>query len=153
MGDLRDELRKKVLKEEGEKIKTREDKKVIQFYKDGAIDPDLIQNEALKWAKSFLNDKKPLTMSQLRKFYGEVLAIEAKKKSGADFKYLLPLIKLMKSKAAYAYANGSSNQKIPLSFKNFIDIMVNSINEPKDFDAFKIVFEAVVGYSVGEGVK
>ncbi|RMG24666.1 MAG: type III-A CRISPR-associated protein Csm2 [Methanobacteriota archaeon] len=153
MGDLQDELRKKILKEEEKHDQPKEERKMIQFYKDGALDPDLVQDQALKWARSFLKDKKPLTMSQLRKFYGEVLDIEAKKKAGADFKHLLPLIKMMKSKAAYAYSNGGSNQKIPRSFKEFIDIMIDSVNEPKDFDAFKLVFEAVVGYSVGEGVR
>lgn len=155
MGDLQDELKKKILKEEKKnyKAKEKEESKMIGFFKDGALDPNLVEGQSLEWAKSFLRDKKPLTMSQLRKFYGEVLNIETKKKAGTDFRHLLPLIKMMKSKAAYAYSNGGRNQKIPKSFKKFIELMVDAVNKPEDFDAFKIVFEAVVGYSVGEGVR
>ncbi len=123
-------------------------------HKDGQqiLKESLVTVEAERWAISFINEKPKLTMNQLRKFYGEVLTIDEKLKSGISFDVLKPQIKMIKSKVAYAYANGS-NAKIPRSFKLFLDQMINSINTKDDFTAFKIIFETVVGYSVGKGVK
>ena len=47
-----------------------------------------------------------------------------------------------------------SNQKIPETFKNFLIKNIDSINEEKEFRAFMLHFEAVVGFFYGiEGVK
>lgn len=134
----------------------KEEREVIKFYSDPAktkLKPSLVENDARAWANKFVRkEKDDLTSSQLRRFYGEVLSLEEKLKAigRQNFEVILPHIKMLKSKAAYA----SGNKKIPKSFKEFIDVMVDGIeNDPKDFDAFKLIFEAVVGFSIGKGMR
>jgi len=139
--------------------KKKEVKRLIKFYEDGKkkiLDKKWVTTEAEEWAKEFVpepgkSSKKNLSSAQMRKFYGEVLSLEEKLKSGIPFEIVLPQIKMIKSKAAYA-AN-PSNRKIPESFKKFLFDMVDSVNQPEDFKAFKTIFEAVIGYYYGKGVK
>ena len=159
MGDLQDELRNKIIKEESknERTKFMEEKKVIQFYKNNVLNPDLLSSMAKDWADEFYpfpghkSDKRNLTSAQIRKFYGEVLSIEEKLKAQKNFELVKPQILMLKSKAAYA-AN-PNNQKIPNSFKKWLFDMVDSIKNENDFKAFKLTFEAIVGYFYGKGAK
>jgi len=134
-----------------------EKNRMITFYKNGHIDPVLVHKRAMDWANEFYpnpkntKDKKNLTSAQIRKFYGEVLTIEEKLKSSNKFELVYPQILMLKSKAAYA-ANPSS-RKIPDSFRNWIDMMIDNIKDEKDFKAFKLIFEAIVGYFYGKGAK
>lgn len=130
---------------------------MIKFYSDGVFDPTLVSTEAEKWANKFYpnpgnkNDKRNLTSAQIRKFYGEVLSIEEKLKTQKNFSLIKPQVLMLKSKAAYA-AN-PNNRKIPDTFKNWIFDMIDSIKDENDFKAFKLTFEAVVGYFYGKGAK
>ena len=63
------------------------------------------------------------------------------------FDKVKPLIKMVKSKASYA-AN-PANPKIPASFKNFLINNIDEIQTEKDFEAFMLHFEAVVGFFYG----
>ena len=125
-----------------------------RFYDEkGNIKKDLLDKEAEKWAKSFVEREgreKELTSAQLRKFYNEFKGLE-KKVTAKGFESTLPLIKMVKSKAAYS-AN-PRNQKIPAHFKNFLWENIDAINEEKDFKAFILLFEAVVGFCYGLGMK
>ena len=80
----------------------------------------------------------------------EIAPIGEKKVKVIGFEKVKPLIKMVKSKASYA-AN-PKNQKIPKSFKNFLVENIDEINTQKDFEAFMLHFEAVVGFSYGEGI-
>jgi len=159
MGDLQDEIKKKLLKEEKNyaEPKYKEEQNMIQFYKDGILNSELVSSKAKNWADEFYpypnnkNDKRNLTSAQIRKFYGEVLSIEEKLKTLKNFDLVKPQILMLKSKAAYA-AN-PNNRKIPDSFKNWIFNMVDSIQDENDFKAFKLTFEAIVGYFYGKGAK
>ena len=133
---------------------------------DGNIRSELLSEEAEETAKSFIkkfinrktgkeeiNKKHSLTANQIRRFYGDFKSIETKLKNKKDFKAILPLIAMQKSKAEYA-AN-PNNPKIPPSFKNFISENVDTILKSKseeDFKAFMLYFEAVVGFFYGQGV-
>jgi CRISPR-associated protein Csm2 len=125
---------------------------------DGNIRVELLDTEASDQAGRFIvqshdrrSKKKPLSSAQLRKFFGEFKQLE-KKVDSEGFNKVKPLIKMVKSKAAYA--SNPSNQKIPPAFKNFLINNIDSINEEKDFRAFMLHFEAVVGFFYGiEGVK
>lgn len=135
----------------------KEDRKMIAFYTEKkALREELITTRAQQWADEFVPDtrnlksKQNLSSAQIRRFYGEVLSIEEKMKT-TQFEIVRPQIKMLKSKAAYA-AN-PNNRKIPDSFKNFIFTMVDSVDKAEDFKAFKTVFEAVIGYFYGKGVK
>ncbi len=134
----------------------------MSYYHDssGRIRVDLLDGEAQKIAESFAerNPKNPrkfimrntLSSAQLRRFFSEFRKLEKKVKSEDDFYKIKPLIKMVKSKANYA-AN-PSNQKIPKSFKDFLIKNVNEIESKKDFEAFMLHFEAVVGFFYGMGV-
>ena len=135
----------------------------MSYYdKDGNIRAELLDGEAKKVAESFIrrvedprrggmrDDKRnTLTPAQLRRFYGDFKQLQ--KKVGAQgFNRVKPLIKMVKSKAAYS-AN-PNNRKIPDAFKDFLEKNVDAINDEKDFEAFMLHFEAVVGFFYGQGV-
>jgi len=134
------------------------------FDKDGVIRSELLEKEACKQAEEFVvyrknyktgmkevDKKKILSSAQLRKFFNEFRQLE--KKVGIEgFDKVKPLIKMVKSKAAYA--SNPDNPKIPRSFKNFLITNIDQIEGEKDFQAFMLHFEAVVGFFYGiEGVK
>ncbi|WP_319371667.1 type III-A CRISPR-associated protein Csm2 [uncultured Ilyobacter sp.] len=91
--------------------------------------------------------------SQLRNFYGEVKALQSKMgKKGEEFHKVYPFVLMLKSKAAYK----ESQNNIPESFKNFIDINVelikNANKDGKGFEAFNnfaLFFEVVIGFFKG----
>lgn len=122
------------------------------FDKSGNILSDLLDKEAKEKAESFVkrNPKdpksKPLSSAQLRRFFGELRLLEKKVKA-MGFEKVKPLIKMVKSKASYA-AN-PSNPKIPSSFKAFLIENIDNISEERDFEAFMLHFEAVVGFFYG----
>lgn len=121
------------------------------FYEDKENDvlkETLLDEDAQKAAKSIVGEgRTTLTQSQLRRFFNEFRALEKKvKASGEDgFKKTLPLIKMVNSKAEYA-SNRQSN-KIPEAFTKFLKDNIKQINDKKDFEAFMLHFEAVVGFS------
>ena len=100
------------------------------FDKKGVIRSDLLETEASKQAEKFIqyyenrktgrksiDNKGSLSSAQLRKFFNEFRQLE--KKIGIEgFDKVKPLIKMVKSKAAYA--SNPSNPKIPRSFKKFL---------------------------------
>ena len=119
----------------------------------GNIRSELLDKEAGKRAKEFVRvsrQDKPLTSAQLRRFFGEFRSLE-KKVNLAGFEKVKPLIKMVKSKASYA-AN-PNNRKIPDTFKEFLISNVDQINDEKDFKAFMLHFEAVVGFCYGLGMR
>ena len=139
------------------------------FDEDGHIRSALLDDEAEKVADSLVEyqkerdgsirrkngkvqtvPKKTLNSAQLRRFYNDFKQLE-KKVEMKGFEEIKPLIKMVKSKASYA--SNPSNQKIPPQFKKFLIDNVDSINSNKEFKAFMLYFEAVVGFYYGkEGV-
>lgn len=125
----------------------------------GTIRSALLDEEAKGLAENFIvrnpkdpsriNFRRSLSSAQLRRFFSEFRQLEKKVKV-LGFEKVKPLIKMVKSKASYA-AN-PNNQKIPESFKKFLIENINEINTQKDFVAFMLHFEAVVGFFYGEGV-
>jgi CRISPR type III-A-associated protein Csm2 len=92
-----------------------------------------------------------LTSAQLRRFHGEAKALEERVKNTDDFAKIRPLIKMLKSKAAYACPTTGADRKVPADFRRYIEEMVDNIEDEKDFKAFALCFEAVVGFFYGEG--
>ena len=112
----------------------------------GVMKRDLLDKEAKKVAEDIMNDEPKLSVTQLRRFYGEFKFLEKKYHSyGIDV--TLPLVKMVKSKAAYA----ANQKKIPRSFRKFLDTYVDYIEDEKEFEAFMLFFEAVVGFCYGTG--
>lgn len=137
------------------------------FYEDEEkekLKEKFLTTEARKWAKSFINPKFPadqrdrnprLTSAQLRRFYMEAKTLEARvdalKNPKDDFPKLRPIVKMLKSKVAYACPIPGRDKKVPEEFRRYIEEMVDNIDSYKDFKAFCLCFEAVVGFFYGEG--
>jgi CRISPR-associated protein Csm2 len=143
---------------------------VEYFNEKGKIKATLLDEEAKKVADSLVEyqkerdgsirrnrqgkvltvEKKTLNSAQLRRFYNDFKQLEKKIKM-KGFEEIKPLIKMVKSKVSYA--SNPSNQKIPPQFKQFLIKNVDCINSKKEFEAFMLYFEAVVGFYYGkEGV-
>lgn len=143
----------------------------FEYFKGDAINPALVTTWAQEWADKFYPKKdgwqpdkfsgkkdarqkssKPINSAQLRRFYGDVKNLEMRWENSQDkekaFRDILPMIKLLKAKAAYA----NKRDLVPESFKNWIWENVDMINEIKDFKAFLLFFEAVVGFCYGNGL-
>jgi len=118
------------------------------------IKVELLDEMAAKTAESFVErdartkrlTRRSLSSAQIRRFFSELRQLEKKVKV-MGFDKVKPLIKMVKSKASYA-AN-PANPKIPSSFKNFLINNIDEIQTEKDFEAFMLHFEAVVGFFYG----
>ncbi len=133
------------------------------YYKDNGktMDPELVDSKALETAKKLvikgyngrLDEKKSIKSSQLRKFYADVKNLERtwnyQKCSDEAFNGILPQIKILKAKAAYA----KSREVVPDDFRKWLNNCIDAISTPADFRAFLLHFEAVVGFCYGEGLK
>ncbi len=128
------------------------------------IKENLLTDKAKEWAESFINPKQPkerwqrnpkLTSAQLRKFHIEAKSLEERirnlKDPKEDFLKLRPLIKMMKSKVAYACPTTGTDRKVPEEFRRYIEEMVDNIEDCRDFKAFALCFESVVGFFYGQG--
>ena len=127
----------------------------ITFYEDAEksrMRRELVDAEALQCALAFApgDARNGIKASQLRKFYAEVKSLElAWKTRHEDFNTVAPRIKLLKAKVSYALGR----RVVPASFKNWLCACVDKVNDGKDFVAFLLHFEAVVGFAYGEGLK
>jgi CRISPR-associated protein Csm2 len=115
---------------------------------------ELLDEKAASTAESFVKrnsrtnrlTRESLSSAQMRRFFSEFRQLEKKVKV-MGFDKVKPLIKMVKSKASYA-AN-PANPKIPKSFKSFLITNIDEIQTEKDFEAFMLHFEAVVGFFYG----
>lgn len=127
----------------------------IVFWKDkgsGVLAPDLFAEQAEKWASAVYqqgqedrkNSSKINKSSQIRRFYDEVLRFDAMV-AGApadEFERQLPYIRMLQAKVSYAEARDLVS---PLVVE-MIRKGVGSVESPADFKAFKLFFEAFMGY-------
>ena len=134
----------------------------MYYTKDGkTIDPKWVDSEALATAKKLvvrgyngkIDQNASIKSSQLRKFYADVKGLERaweyQKRSEAAFLGILPQIKILKAKAAYA----QGRKTVPPAFTEWMNRHVDAIATPSDFKAFLLHFEAVVGFCYGDGLK
>lgn len=116
-------------------------------------DSELFNKTALKWAEKIGTGKGGVQNTQMRKFYDQVLNLQqkAKQMSDEDFQSdLLPFVKMLNSKVAYASTRNSGGGKIVN--KTFVDMMsscINQVSNKKDLNTFKLFFEAVIGFHKG----
>jgi len=124
---------------------------MVNFWKDKnkkQLDPELFDSTAEELAKSickvYLQNRKRINApTQIRKFYDEVVRFNGRLKSNPEeFDTLLPHIKMMNAKAAYAMGR----DRISEEFKNFISESLKQIKDKDDFNAFAGLFEAFMGY-------
>lgn len=124
----------------------------MAYFLDGEkkqLDDKLLDEKARQWAQSFVDTRRPLKTTQMRRFYDELKAIERKILLGKDqaereanFGRDKALITMFKAKAVYAEKREVSTKE----FTQFIFDHVASIKDLKDFQAFLKVFEAVVAF-------
>ncbi len=125
------------------------------------MDCRLVDENALSMAKQLVvpgydgkvDQKRSIKSSQLRKFYSDVKNLEHiwinQQKSETAFLGILPQIKILKAKVAYA----RERKVVPPVFASWLSEHVDSIATQQDFAAFLLHFEAVVGFCYGEGLK
>lgn len=119
---------------------------------------ELLTSKARDWARQFITPRETrrggrppkLNSSQLRRFYGDAKSLEARV-NAQGFDRLKPLVKMMKSKVAYSCPTDGRECKVPVEFRNYVEEMINSIDDERDFRGFLLCFEAVVGFFYGEG--
>ncbi|MES0337339.1 MAG: type III-A CRISPR-associated protein Csm2 [Candidatus Magnetobacterium sp. LHC-1] len=108
----------------------------------GLINPDLFSDKADKIAKG-LNREGKNKNSQIRRFYDEVVMFNRRvKDKPSEFAKILPYLKMLNAKAAYA----EGRKLISLDFKDFIKEQIGQINDERDLDVFASFFEAIMGY-------
>lgn len=111
---------------------------------------ELFNEEAKKYAEKIGTGVKN---TQMRKFYDYVLEYNIKSKniSNEDFKSdILPFIKMLNSKVAYASTRSSGSGKlVNKAFVDMIEDCIRGVSEKKDLENFKLFFEAVIGFHKG----
>ncbi len=112
------------------------------------IDPVLFSDKAESLAKILAQDcensrKKINKMSQIRKFYDEVVRLNmASKNKNADWDSILPMINMIIAKTAYA----KGRKLISENFLSFIKSSIKQIKTPDDLAVFANFFEAFYGF-------
>lgn len=111
---------------------------------------DLFTDTAQKYAEVMAKFK--LTQTQLRKYYNEVKALDARIEANPNFKEHEYLIALLKSKVAYGLAKETDYEK-KKGFEVFLKMVEQGITwstRPEYFKDFVLFFEAVVGFFRGK---
>lgn len=121
------------------------------------IRPELLNEEARKAAEMFIqkfngrvDDRNSIKNSQLRKFFNEFKSLERQldQQQGdveESFKSVKPLVKMANAKVVYAQAR----KVVPQAFVDWLQKHVQAIDSARDFKAFLLHFEAVVGFCYG----
>jgi len=121
----------------------------MQFWQDSErtrLNPELFSGIAEEAAKRIAEKSSDRTNAptQLRKFYDEVVALASSiKAQPQEFDNLLPYLKMLNAKAAYAQAR---NSLISPEFKQFLKEAIDQIQNTKDVDVFLSYFEAFMGF-------
>jgi CRISPR type III-A-associated protein Csm2 len=107
--------------------------------KNGRLRRELLAEDAEKWAHDIADGG--VSYTQLRKFYSDALALKSKMEE-KDFVEVEALVGMMIAKANYSMVRDSKNTKL----FHFINSCIRSIHSEKDFNAFVLFFEAVLGF-------
>jgi len=114
------------------------------------IRPELLNEEARQAADQFVRTKDSIKNSQLRRFFNEFKSLERKLiQTQVDqeeaFQSIKPQVKMANAKVVYARAR----KVVPDAFVVWLQKNVQAIDTAKDFKAFLLHFEAVVGFCYG----
>lgn len=111
-------------------------------------DSELLNKTAKKWAEDIGAGRGGVQNTQIRKFFDQVLDLNNKAKHSDNFEEeILPFVKMLNSKVAYASARKSAGGNI--INKVFVDMMnccINQVNCKENLGVFKLFFEAVIGF-------
>jgi len=116
----------------------------LDYKKDG----ELLNKTAQQWAEKIGTGKGGVQNTQIRKFFDQVLDLNNRAKYSDDFEgEVLPFVKMLNSKVAYASSRNSVGGK--LINKAFVDMMnscINQVDSKEKLGVFKLFFEAVIGF-------
>ncbi len=123
---------------------------MIEFYKDRqkkTLDPLLFSSVAEDWAskvyKSGERERDKNKRSQLRKFYDELLRLNAlAKMSPGDWDDIHPYVNMLIAKVVYA----RGRNKVTREFEDMLKYCISHVQEDKDLDVFANFFEAFMGF-------
>ena len=111
-------------------------------------DKELLNETAKKWANDIGAGRGGVQNTQIRKFFDQVLELNNKAKHSDDFDgEVLPFVKMLNSKVAYASSRNSAGGK--LINKAFVDMMnscIKQVDSKESLEVFKLFFEAVIGF-------
>ncbi len=125
----------------------------VQFKVNGKLDPDLFsskaENIAIEIFKGLDRSRGKLNkITQIRKFYDEVIRFDAilkslpAEKQEEEFEKILPYLKMLNAKVTYAMGR----ELVTKEFKDFIYQSLNQIKTLEDFYIFATLFEAFMGF-------
>jgi CRISPR-associated protein Csm2 len=142
-------------------VDAEEAEKVVTFYTDPekrTIKRELFSTTADELADRLDKaDRKKNKRSQIRKFYDEVLRLNALAKTAKDdgedigakdtgdsnaWDDILPYLNMLIAKAVYA----EGRELVTVEFVDFIKNSINQVKVPKDLDVFAGFFEALMGF-------
>ncbi len=109
----------------------------------------LVEQHADECARQFASEKTG-SKTQLRRFYQEYVGLRERIRTEEDYSNYSPAVKMMLSKAAYAW-RGGRDAKIPRSLYEWLTQNVKAIQSAADVKTFGDYFEAVVGFYYGYG--
>lgn len=105
---------------------------------------ELFDEVALEWADRISRGR--MNKNQLRNFYDKVLELYEKSLYTENFEEeVLPFVKMLNSKVAYAVNRGVANN----DFKTMMNDCISQIKTKEDLEIFKYFFEAVIGFYKG----
>ena len=111
-------------------------------------DKELLNETAKKLAEKIGAGKGGVQNTQIRKFFDQVLELNNQAKHADDFEDdVLPFVKMLNSKVAYASVRKSAGGNI--INKPFVDMMnscINQVDTREKLNIFKLFFEAVIGF-------
>lgn len=123
----------------------------VQLWQDRTnrrIDPLLFSETAEELAKKINEERsnsrdKCNKPTQIRKFFDEVIRFQGMVQANpAQFDELLPYIKMLNAKAAYA----AGRDLIGAEFRGFLSDSLKQVSDQKDFELFCSFFEAFLGF-------
>jgi CRISPR-associated protein Csm2 len=113
-------------------------------------DKELFNKTAKRIAEDIGTRRGGVQNTQIRKFYDKVLELndKAKRASTEEFEEeILPFVKMLNSKVAYASQRNSGGGKLVNSaFVSMMNECINQVNDKKTLNTFKLFFEAVIGF-------
>lgn len=105
---------------------------------------ELFDSTADKCAKTISGSSESMNKpTQLRRFYDElVMWNERAAQSDKAFQDALPFVYMMKSKVAYA----KGRKNVDATFQQFINTLINQIDDQKTLNNAKLFMEAMMGF-------
>ena len=108
--------------------------------------PELFNDTAKKTAEEIGAGKEGVQNTQIRKFYDKVLELDDRARH-ESFDEILPFVKMLNSKVAYASQRKSGGKNIVnKAFGSMMATCIKQVQTKEDLHAFKLFFEAVIGF-------